>query len=69
MTRWKANGKACIICYVSKKALNQHKATKHSPNTEESDDSNQSGDEGKVEGPTGENVAVEQSAATKAQEG
>ena len=61
----KANGKACIMCYVSEKALNQHKAKKHSPDAEEGDDSDQSGDEGEVEGPTGENVVVEQSAAKK----
>ena len=61
----KANGKACRMCYVSEKALNQHKAKSHSCDAEEGDDSDQSGDEGEVEGPTGENVAVEQIAAKK----
>ena len=53
------------MCYVSEKALNQHKAKKHSPDAEEGDDSDQFGDEGEGEGPTGENVTVEQSAAKK----
>ena len=65
----KANGKACIMPYVSEKALNQHKAKKHSPDAEKGDDSDQSGKEGEVEGPTGENVAVDQSAAKKLKKG